>query len=217
MQANATVNRQSIDKVSLHGMLDREISNPPEMIPPRIPPRTPLQRPNVRLESAGSVVLRRRKSERRLTPAGHWQRAQSIVLTTQHGSSGARENRRVRQIQDGRWNLPMIGMFRRLCFTSHRLDRRVLKHAATISSQAVSTVVENPTYAVVTFTSRQAAIAARQCLADGRGSDRWKAIQDIPTAPLAESPPFNCWSGRGLMRPVTLAMNDQQKMARRYL
>ena len=43
----------------------------------------------------------------------------------------------------------------------------------------VSSVVDYHTYAVVTFTSRQAAIAARQCMADGSGLGRWEELEEV--------------------------------------
>ena len=59
------------------------------------------------------------------------------------------------------------------------------------------TVLDHNTYAVVTFTSRQAAICARQCLADNRGTRSWKQIQNIPMTPLADAPPRNIFFCRG--------------------
>ena len=47
-----------------------------------------------------------------------------------------------------------------------------------------------PSYAVATFTSRYAAIIARQCLIDGGGTSAWRKVDDIPIYPLADSPPF---------------------------
>lgn len=49
----------------------------------------------------------------------------------------------------------------------------------------VGNVVGQHTYAVVTFTSRQAAIAARQCMVDGSGLGRWEEVEDLPVPPLA--------------------------------
>jgi len=60
-----------------------------------------------------------------------------------------------------------------------------------LTSEAPSRIIDTDSYAVVTFTSRQAAIAARQCLADGCGLDRWREIDFIPIPPLADAPPWN--------------------------
>lgn len=73
------------------------------------------------------------------------------------------------------------------------------------------------TFAVVTFTSRQAAVAARHCLADSRGADRWNTVSEIPSPPLADAPVCNLSNLAGLCRPVTISINDRQKMLRHIL
>jgi hypothetical protein len=62
-------------------------------------------------------------------------------------------------------------------------------HRKLENMKRVVNILKHPTYAVVTFTSRQSAIAARQCLADGGGLDRWIEIEELPVAPLADAPP----------------------------
>ena len=71
------------------------------------------------------------------------------------------------------------------------------------TGKAFVTALDHPTYAVVTFTSRQAAIAARQSLADGGATNTWKQVDDIPIPPLADAPPRNLLFFRGCCRPVT--------------
>jgi hypothetical protein len=73
------------------------------------------------------------------------------------------------------------------------------------------------TFAVVTFTSRQAAVAARHCLADSRGADRWKTVSEMPSPPLADAPVCSLSNFRGCVRPVTISINDTQKMLRHNL
>lgn len=58
--------------------------------------------------------------------------------------------------------------------------------------KAFVTNTEHPSYAVVTFTSRHAAIIARQCLADGGPTNSWRQVDDIPIHPLADAPPMMC-------------------------
>jgi len=70
------------------------------------------------------------------------------------------------------------------------------------------------TFAVITFTSRQAAVAARHCLTDSRGADRWNTVSAIPSPPLADAP---IASFKGFFRPVTISINDRQKMIRHIL
>lgn len=57
--------------------------------------------------------------------------------------------------------------------------------------------LDHPSYAIVTFTSRQAAVAARQCLADGGAQNVWKQADDIPVPPLADAPPRDIFFFRG--------------------
>jgi hypothetical protein len=92
-----------------------------------------------------------------------------------------------------------------------------LVRAGSHSGKSFRTVLEHPTYAVVTFTSRQAAIAARQCLADGGGLDRWVEIAELPVTPLADAPPRKIMFCRGFCRPVTLTISDNEKMCRKYM
>jgi len=56
------------------------------------------------------------------------------------------------------------------------------------SLKKVVNILEHPTFAVVTFTSRQAAVAARQCMSDGGGLNRWVEIGELPVPPLADAP-----------------------------
>mmetsp|Transcript_24637 Transcript_24637/g.68012 ORF Transcript_24637/g.68012 Transcript_24637/m.68012 type:complete len:1091 (+) Transcript_24637:1740-5012(+) len=70
------------------------------------------------------------------------------------------------------------------------------------------------TFAVVTFTSRQAAVAARYCLVDSRGGDSWNTVSDLPSPPLADAPVSNLSS---FVRPVTISINDRHKMIRHTL
>jgi hypothetical protein len=81
----------------------------------------------------------------------------------------------------------------------------------------VGAVVDHHIYAVVTFTSRQAAISARQCMADGSGLGRWQEVEDLPIPPLADSAPWDICLCRGCCRPVTLTINDSQKRCRKNM
>jgi hypothetical protein len=99
--------------------------------------------------------------------------AQSMVRGMQGGYSGGKEDKPKKE---------------RGCFgRSDSSDRKPQK-----VRDKVIAILDHPTFAVVTFTSRQAAIAARQCLADGKGVDRWMHVDDIPVAPLGK---FKLWTG----------------------
>ena len=80
----------------------------------------------------------------------------------------------------------------------------------------VNNLARENTVAVVTFTSRQAAVAARHCLADGRGAQRWVADDSLPVPPLADAASCDLKTCRGCCRPVTASINKKQKMVRKY-
>jgi hypothetical protein len=145
-----------------------------------------------------------------------WQLASSIVMDLRSTRSVGRSPR---QMDSGTWCFTPSRTWRKLFQSTSKIveSNHALKRAASMSNGVFNRIIENPTYAVVTFTSRQAAIAARQCQADGCGLGGWKEVTDIPTPPLADAAPMNFWSNRGLMRPVTLTINDQRKMLRRFM
>jgi hypothetical protein len=77
----------------------------------------------------------------------------------------------------------------------------VFKLMFTRTKEAVDLSSES-TYAVVTFTSRQAAVAARHNLMDGRGLDNWLNLIDIPVPPLADGDSIGF---RSCCRPITVS------------
>ena len=78
-------------------------------------------------------------------------------------------------------------------------------------------LVNGGSYAVVTFTSRQAAVTARNCNIDGRGSSRWFTKRGLPVTPLSDAAPFDLKTCRNCCRPVTLSLNVRQKKLRKYV
>ena len=72
-------------------------------------------------------------------------------------------------------------------------------------------------FAVVTFTSRQAAVAARHCLSDGRGRNRWISYEPLPVPPLADSASCDLVNCRGCCRPVTINLSKNELTARKCL
>lgn len=111
-------------------------------------------------------------------------------------------------LSTGNWELSSItGIFQMLLNGIWKLLRWTTKQ----KDAAVDLVAAQGTFAVVTFTSRQAAVAARQVLADGRGSDRFNQIATPPIPPLADAAPGDLLNCRGCCRPVTMSINDRQK------
>lgn len=88
---------------------------------------------------------------------------------------------------------------------------------AEVKDTVADRLIRESTYAVVTFMSRQAAVAARQCLADGRGQNRWMTSTAVPVPPLADAAPFNLFFCRGCCRPVALSIHQRQKVFRNYV
>jgi hypothetical protein len=105
-----------------------------------------------------------------------------------------------------------------VCTVTSKGTKVVAKEVRNLAknTKQVISFLDHPTYAVVTFTSRQAAIAARQCLTDGGGLDRWIKIDELPITPLADAPPRSILHCRGVCRPVTLTISDNEKYLRSW-
>ena len=58
------------------------------------------------------------------------------------------------------------------------------------------------------------AVAARQCMADASGVERWIQVDKIPVPPLADAPTWNWLYCRGFCKPTTLTLSDAQKKGR---
>lgn len=158
-----------------------------------------------------------------------WDKVNNIVMQTASTPKASKNSKSAslpsttRTIDDGKWRKPSIQCVSNLFLcgrdtlmqqSSHMQAK--IKEAAHKSGHLAKQVTNTHTYAVVTLTSRQAAIAARQCLSDGSGLNAWREDKDIPIPPLADSAPcsLDC---RGCCRPVTLTIQDWQKIARLYL
>eukprot|EP00529_Nitzschia_sp_RCC80_P006547 CAMPEP_0113523150 /NCGR_PEP_ID=MMETSP0014_2-20120614/45558_1 /TAXON_ID=2857 /ORGANISM="Nitzschia sp." /LENGTH=1639 /DNA_ID=CAMNT_0000421233 /DNA_START=235 /DNA_END=5154 /DNA_ORIENTATION=- /assembly_acc=CAM_ASM_000159 len=133
----------------------------------------------------------------------YWEEAQAFV-EKEHRYSGRSLFRRKRKLSTGEWVLPIFS-------TSVNALKSIAPRSGSGSRKFAPNIVRTDSYAVVTFTSRQAAIAARQCLADGSGLDRWLEVEDIPTPSLADAPPWDIFNCRGCCRPVTLTLPQEQK------
>jgi hypothetical protein len=143
-----------------------------------------------------------------------WYKVMSIVQETSKDMNGV-ENVKDRMIGSGGWKTPSFqdvfkAIHRRLFNCFYRVKFRLKP------PEILDDFARDSTYAVVTFTSRQAAVAARHCLADARGADRWVNLSDLPTPPLADAPSCGT-SCRGCVRPVTLSISDTQKKIRHFV
>jgi hypothetical protein len=132
-----------------------------------------------------------------------WRQVEAIVSEGRHGERS--------KIASGEWIWPSL----RSVFGRTKTGASKVKDwAKAQTTGAVEDLARESTYAVVTFTSRQAAVAARNCMADGRGVDRWVAISDIPIAPLADASACDPCACRNCCRPVTISINERQKSCR---
>lgn len=115
----------------------------------------------------------------------------------------------------GDWRVPTVNI---LCQWAKKTFNKGGQMANSSRHGVVDTVksslVRESCYAAITFTSRQAAVAARNCLLDGRGENLWIPEQSIPVPPLADA--AVCSGGRNMCRPVTLSLPDAQKAHRFY-
>ncbi|KAL3930139.1 MAG: hypothetical protein SGBAC_011894, partial [Bacillariaceae sp.] len=139
-----------------------------------------------------------------------WRKVMTIVEETAKDMNGGSAKKRV--ISSGRWTFPS---FQSICGGMNDRVFKCLDNIKIKSPELLDDFARDSTYAVVTFTSRQAAVAARHSLADSRGADRWVNLKDLPTPPLADAPACSR-SCRGCMRPVTLSISDTQKKIRHF-
>ena len=120
-------------------------------------------------------------------------------------------------IETGAWKHPFTSLASAIktdCSSGLRAVGKFAKGKA--ADPLAKKISKDTTYAAVTFSSRQAAVAARQCLADGRGRQRWISLRTVPVPPLADAAPCDIITCRGCCRPVTLNLNRNQLMIRRY-
>lgn len=148
--------------------------------------------------------------------SNQWNQVNSILRTTDVDDESSSRNKR--DIESGVWVKPSFKSFS-AAMKSDFLStlKAVGRWTKGKTDPLTSTLAKDSTYAVVTFSSRQASVAARHCLADGRGVQRWLSVESVPVPPLADSAPCDIITCRGCCRPVTLNINNNQLMLRRYI
>lgn len=173
----------------------------------------------------GGTSLRRRAntaqsavSEGFMSQSSHqWEQVNSILKTSDVGDQ-KNEDSGKREIESGVWKKPSFKSF------INSLKSEILSSLSAAvkwtkgkTDPLTAKVAKDSTYCVVTFSSRQAAVAARHCLADGRGVQRWLSEETVPVPPLADAAPCDIITCRGCCRPVTLNINENQLALRRYI
>jgi len=136
---------------------------------------------------------------------------QSLTSTSDDGQSD----------RDGRWTRAgwgtLFDYLKKICKSAFSYCCRIRFPCSQATRMTKKKLGQAGSYAVVTFTSRQAAASARSCCIDGRGSSRWYVIHDLPVSPLSEAAPFDLKTCRNCCRPVTLSLNPGQKKIRKYV
>jgi hypothetical protein len=162
----------------------------------------------------------RRVIHRQNSSSSLWRHVEAIVNEANKEGSRVRskslevEASERSSIDTGEWHVPTL---RTLKHQSRRIFTHVRDWALRRSTVAVDSIARESTVAVVTFTSRQAAVAARTCIADGRGQERWQTMREIPVPPLADAAACDVVACRNCCRPVTVSINNRQKSARKYM
>jgi hypothetical protein len=155
-------------------------------------------------ERIGESATKERKKRKPEKTSDLWEDAEALIGAEQYMFKlGGKVLKR--KMNSGSWSNP-FGKSKSFN------DMNVMENV--IPSGFFSKLTKSESYAVVTFTSRQAAIAARQCLSDGSGLDGWREVDKIPIPPLADSVPWNICDCRGCCRPVTVTLPDQERRFR---
>eukprot|EP00934_Nitzschia_sp_Nitz4_P000795 Nitzschia sp. Nitz4//scaffold32_size149145//19447//26119//NITZ4_002866-RA/size149145-augustus-gene-0.25-mRNA-1//1//CDS//3329548030//795//frame0 len=180
----------------------------------------------IALEFEEKAGLRRRESvvakgvtQEKPEPVDKWTQVTAIVQESSRNKEALHETRE-RMISSGVWYIPTLsGIVRSIKkgISSSYARYKLRLKPPEIVDDLVRDLVTDSSYAVVTFTSRQAAVAARHCLTDSRGQGRWVTEGDMPIPPLADAPAFFTSGFRGCVRPVTLSISDKQKIIRHTL
>ena len=156
-----------------------------------------------RLNTGASVMSSTRGGLEKLIP--DWKKVEQIV--DDDGADRGEKKAARRTAVSGVWSRPTLTL---------RFGDMWSQFKYWVRTDAALSNKRESTFAVVTFTSRQAAVAARHCLSDGRGAGRWIPNDTIPVPPLADAAVLDLKTCRGCCRPVTLSISERQQLFRRY-
>ena len=183
-----------------------------------------------RLNTGASQSMRSNSSSRRRTysgteePSVQWAAVERIISddTTIRDRDSRRQGERYaiggkHKPTTGVWKMPTASsILKAACDIFTGIFKVMWEYASHKTNAAVNDLARESTCAVVTFTSRQAAVAARHCIADGRGQSRWLTVDEIPVPPLADAAACDFITCRGCCRPVSLSIPKKQQMLRKY-
>eukprot|EP00985_Skeletonema_marinoi_P030547 scaffold32567_cov143-Skeletonema_marinoi.AAC.7 len=174
------------------------------------------RRTNTGLSSVAGACAPSILSQENTSATGdQWDRVNTILRAEK--SPDQIESERTTTIETGVWERPSIkSMMKGLKSEVIASVKAVGRWTKSKSDPIASSLAKHSTYAVVTFSSRQAAVAARHCLSDGRGQQRWLSLETVPVPPLADAAPCDIITCRGCCRPVTLNINQNEQLIRKY-
>ena len=136
--------------------------------------------PSLRRRALTAQSFKTNKSDAETTSSNQWEQVQNILRKDDTDAEG---NKKRNDIETGVWTVPTLKT------TTSSVKRSFMEHLSAICKWTSFQTRNNPlsqkiakdsTYAVVTFSSRQAAVAARHCVADGRGVERWLSLETVP-------------------------------------
>lgn len=170
-------------------------------------------------------------SSKSSTKSDKWKRAEGILLTSTIAATASNESINMARnvssltipkpasddpiLDDGVWEIPteFLGYVKHILL---RFFTGIVNWF--IELRDVNKDWESKSaFAVVTFTSRQAALAARHCLTDGRGQNQWITYESLPLPPLADKAPCDIITCRNCCRPVTVTLGKNDVLARSCL
>lgn len=122
------------------------------------------------------------KSDAELTTASNqWEQVKNILKKDDIDTDG--NNKSKPEIETGVWSVPTFretATSMRKSFVQHLKSFGRWTRIISRNNPLTQKIAKDSTYAVVTFSSRQAATAARHCVADGRGVERWLSLETVP-------------------------------------
>ena len=140
-----------------------------------------------------------------------WNQVEQIIKSDEVLQQGIHNSStyQPRKPSTGVWKMPSYQIAWNITKESSNATARWMTNK---TKKVVDELARESTFAVVTFTNRQAAVAARHCLADGRGADRWITVEETPVPPLADAAACDFITCRGCCRPVTLTITRKQQV-----
>ena len=120
------------------------------------------------------------------TSSNQWEQVKSI-LRKDDTDNVDRTKKKKPEIETGVWTVPTlkstINSLKKTILDQFRTFTRWTR-IVTCNNPLTQKIAKDSTYAVVTFSSRQAAVAARHCVADGRGVHRWLSLETVPVVSI---------------------------------